>query len=58
MSVVAVKGLLESKFAEVAFAMHAKAARGEMENLAREFQVLTARTPIDTPNIDTLRNLI
>ena len=55
---VAVKGLLESKFAEVALAMHAKAARGEMENLAREFQVLTARTPIDTPNIDTLRNLI
>ena len=58
MSVMAVKGLLESKFAEVAFAMHARAARGEMEDLAREFQALTARTSLDTPNIDTLRNFI
>ena len=58
MSMMAVKGLLESKFAEVAFGMHAKAARDEMEDLAREFQELTARTPIDTPNIDKLRNFI
>ena len=58
MSMMAVKGLLESKFAEVAFAMHAKAARDEMEDLAREFQELTARTSVDTPNIDTLRNFI
>jgi len=50
--------LLESKFAEVAFAMHAKAARDEMEDLAREFQELTARTSVDTPNIDTLRKFI
>ena len=54
MSMMALKGLLESKFAEVAFAMHAQAARDEMENLAREFQELTARTSVDTPNIDTL----
>ena len=58
MTMMAVKGLLESKFAEVAFAMHAKAARDEMQNLAREFQELTARTSVDTPNIDTLRNFI
>jgi ketopantoate reductase len=58
MNMMAVKGLLESKFAEVAYAMHAKAARDEMEDLAREFQELTARTSVDTPNIDTLRNFI
>jgi DNA-binding FadR family transcriptional regulator len=54
----AVKGLLESKFAEVAFAMHAKAARDEMEELACEFQQLAAMTSVDTPNIDTLRSFI
>ena len=58
MSMMAVKGLFESKFAEVAFAMHAKAARDEMEDLAREFQELTARTSVDTPNIDMLRSFI
>jgi ketopantoate reductase len=58
MSMMAVKGLLESKFAEVAFAMHAKAARDEMEDLACDFQELTARTSVDTPNIDALRNFI
>ena len=54
-TMMAVKGLLRSKFAEVAFAMHAKSARDEMEDLAREFQELTERTSVDTPNIDTLR---
>ena len=44
MSMISLKGLLKSKFAEVAFAMHAKAARDEMENLAREFQELIDRT--------------
>jgi 2-dehydropantoate 2-reductase len=58
MNMMAVKGLLQSKFAEVAFAMHAKAARDEMQDLAREFQELTARTSVDTPNIDTLRKFI
>ena len=58
MSTMAVKRLLNSKFAEVAFAMHAKAARDEMESLAREFQELTAMTSVDTPNLDTLRNFI
>ena len=58
MTMMAVKGLLESKFAEVAFAMHAKAAQDEMQDIAREFQELTARTSVDTPNIDALRKLI
>ncbi len=53
-----VKALLESKFAEVAFAMHAKGARDEMEDLAREFQQLADMTSVDTPNIDTLRSYI
>lgn len=54
MSMMAVKGLMESKFAEVAFAMHAKAAREELRSLAREFQELTARTSVETPNIERL----
>jgi 2-dehydropantoate 2-reductase len=58
MSMMGLKGLLNSKFAEVAFAMHAKAARDEMEELAREFHALTESTSIDTPNIDTLRKFI
>lgn len=58
MSMMAVKGLLQSKFAEVAFAMHAQAAQDEMADLAREFQELTAQTSVDTPNIDMLRTFI
>ena len=58
LSVKAVKGLLESRFAAVAFAMHARAAHDEMGDLAREFQKLTARTSVDTPNIDALRSFI
>ena len=55
MSVMALKKLLESKFAEVAFAMHAKAARDEMKDLGREFQELTTKTSVDTPIIDKLK---
>lgn len=58
MSMTAVRRLLESRFAEVAFAMHAKAARDEMEALADEFQELAAKTSVDTPNIETLREFI
>lgn len=58
MSMTAVKQLLESKFAEVAFAMHAKAARDEMQQLACDFEKLTAMTPIETPNIDALKEFI
>ena len=58
MSRMVVKGLLKSKFAEVAFAMHAKAARDEMGDLAREFKELIEKTSVDTPNIDVLRSFI
>lgn len=58
MNMMAVKGLLESKFGEVAFAMHAKAAQDEMKDLAREFQELAARTSVDTPNIKKLKSFI
>lgn len=54
MNMMAVKGLFESKFAEVAFAMHAKAARDEMKALACEFKELITKTSVDTPNIDAL----
>lgn len=57
-SMMFIKRLLESKFAEVAFTMHANAARDEMDALAREFKELTAKTSIETPNIVTLRNFI
>jgi 2-dehydropantoate 2-reductase len=57
-SMVAVRKLLESKFAEVAFAMHAKSARDEMKALAHEFQELAAKTSVDTPNIDMLRGFV
>lgn len=58
MSMMAVKGLLMSKFAEVAFAMHAMAARDEMICLASGFQGLTEQTSAGTPNIDVLRKYI
>lgn len=58
MNVMAVKGLLHSKFAEIAFAMHARAARDEFQDLAREFDQLVAKTSLDTPNIDNLKSYI
>lgn len=53
-SVKALQSLLTSKFAEVAFALHAKAAQEEMIELADEFQSLVGQTSIDTPNIAQL----
>ena len=58
MSVMALKALLRSKFAEVAFAMHAKAGREEVKELARELQDLAAKTSVETPNIDRLSSFI
>ncbi len=58
LNVKAVQGLLNSKFAEVAFALHARAAQDEMKELAREFQSLIDKTSVETPNIDTLRSFI
>ena len=58
MNIMAVKGLLRSKFAEVAFAMHAMAAQDEMRSLANDFQELINKTSVDTPNINMLRSFI
>lgn len=55
MSMVALRKLLASRFAEIAFAMHAKSARDEMRSLAGEFQELVERTKVQTPNWDQLR---
>jgi 2-dehydropantoate 2-reductase len=55
LNVKAVQGLLGSKFAEVAFARHARAARDEMSELAVEFQSLIDKTSVETPNIDVLK---
>lgn len=58
LSMMAVKQLLESKFAEVAFAMHARAARDEMTALSREFQALARKTNVETPQLDALSSYI
>jgi 2-dehydropantoate 2-reductase len=57
-SVKALQGLLGSKFAEIAFSLHARAAQDEMRELADEFRSLIERTSIETPNIDLLRDYI
>lgn len=58
LNVKAIEGLLGSKFAEVAFARHARAARDEFGELADEFQSLVEQTSIATPNINLLRGYV
>jgi len=58
LNVKAIQGLVGSKFAEVAFARHARAARDEMGELADEFQSLVEQTSIATPNINLLRGYV
>jgi 2-dehydropantoate 2-reductase len=48
-------GLLNSRYAEIAYAQHARAAPDEMRCLADEFKALIDRTSLSTPNIDRLR---
>jgi 2-dehydropantoate 2-reductase len=48
-------GLLNSRYAEIAYAQHAKAASDEMRCLADEFKTLIDRTSLPTPSIDRLR---
>lgn len=56
LNVMAVQKLLESKFAEVAFALHARAARDEMRELSMEFHSLIDKTSVQTPNIEALKS--
>jgi 2-dehydropantoate 2-reductase len=58
LSAKALRGLLGSKFAEVAYAMHAKAAQDEMKELADEFRSLIEATSVETPNIDQLMGYV
>jgi len=55
MSAKVLAGLLGSRYAEVAFARHARAAADEMTCLAGEFKTLIDQTSLATPSIDTLR---
>ena len=52
------KGIFNSKYAEIGFAMHAKAALDEMKELTKEFKCLIDETSVKTPNIDRLRSHI
>jgi 2-dehydropantoate 2-reductase len=54
----ALRGLLGSKFAEIAFSMHAKAAQDEMKELADEFRSLIEATSVETPNVDQLMDYV
>lgn len=58
LNVKAIEGLLGSKFAEIAFARHARAARDEFGELADEFQSLVEQTSVATPNINLLRGYV
>jgi 2-dehydropantoate 2-reductase len=57
MSAKVFAGLLNSRFAEIAYAMHARAATDEMRCLTDEFKILIDRTSLATPNIDRLCDL-
>ena len=47
--------LLTTRFAEIAYALHARAAADEMRCLADEFRILIDQTSVPAPNIDRLR---
>ena len=55
MTVGIFKKLFGSRFAEIAFAMHARDGIDEMKELTKEFTLLIEKSSIDTPNIDTLK---
>ena len=50
----AFKPLFDSRFAEVAIGLHAKAIGNEFAEMADEFAELQAKAGIDTPNLDAL----
>jgi 2-dehydropantoate 2-reductase len=47
--------ILSSKFAEIAFAMHARAAADEFKEHTDDFKTLIDKTSVKTPNIDKLK---
>ncbi|NIQ39711.1 MAG: hypothetical protein GTN81_14150 [Proteobacteria bacterium] len=52
------RGIFNSKYGEIGFAMHAKAAADEVRELEIEFKTLIDKTSVKTPNIDKLRGFI
>jgi 2-dehydropantoate 2-reductase len=52
------KGIFNTKYAEIGFAMHAKAALDEMKELTKEFKILIDKSCVKTPIIDILRSYI
>lgn len=52
------QGIFNTKYGEIGFAMHAKAAADEMRELGIEFKTLIDKTSVKTPNIDKLRGFI
>ena len=50
----AFKPLFDSRFAEVAIGLHAKAIGNEMAEMADEFAELQIKAGVDTPNLDAL----
>lgn len=48
--------LLSTRFAEIAIAMHARAAADEFKEHTGDFKTLAGKTSVKTPNIDTLRS--
>jgi 2-dehydropantoate 2-reductase len=52
------KGIFNSRFAEIGYAMHARAALDEMKELTNEFKSLIGHSAVKTPNIDKLKGFI
>jgi hypothetical protein len=52
------RDFFESRYAELAFARHAEAARDEFELLANELQSLSEQTTVKTPLFEKLRHNI
>jgi 2-dehydropantoate 2-reductase len=50
--------VFNSKFAEVAMMMHARSAKDEMAELAKEFYVLKKQSKVATPHLDELMGAI
>lgn len=49
-----IRRMLGSRYADVAFALHAAAARDEFEELTEDFRSLIARTSVETPSFERL----
>jgi len=52
------KGIFNTTYAEIGFAMHAKTATDEMLELADEFKILIDKTSVETPNINMLSSYL